>query len=166
MSIALEVFLLVIGFTLTIKGSDVFVDTATRIATAARIPKFIIGATLVSVATTLPEIFVSLFASLQGSPSMAFGTSVGSVIANLCVMIALSFIYMPTIFKRLDYVHESILIHILHKPFNFRVISNSCHGNIHYGCKYEHMQTHPANHIAFTYKTEHIRNCYVTIHNF
>ncbi len=110
MSIALEVFLLVVGFTLTIKGSDVFVDTATRIATAARIPKFIIGATLVSVATTLPEIFVSVFASLKGSPSMAFGTSVGSVTANLCVMIALSFIYMPAIFKRLDYVHESILL--------------------------------------------------------
>lgn len=110
MSIALEVFLLVTGFALTIKGSDVFVDAATRIATVLRIPKFIIGATLVSIATTLPEIFVSVFSSARGIPSMAFGTSVGSVTANLCVMIALSFIYMPTIFKRLDYVHESILL--------------------------------------------------------
>ena len=110
MSIALEVSLFVIGLILTVKGSDVFVDTATKIATAARVPKFIIGATLVSVATTLPEIFVSVFASTQGKPAMAFGTSVGSVTANLCVMIALSFIYMPTIFKRLDYVHESILL--------------------------------------------------------
>lgn len=110
MSIALAVFLFVVGLVLTVKGSDVFVETAKRIATASRIPKFIIGATLVSVATTLPEIFVSVFASVQDKPDMAFGTSVGSVTANFCVMIAISFIYMPTIFKRLDYVQESILM--------------------------------------------------------
>ena len=54
MSIALAVFLFAIGLLLTVKGSDVFVDSATRVATSARIPKFIIGATLVSIATTLP----------------------------------------------------------------------------------------------------------------
>ena len=110
MSIALEATLFVLGLILVVKGSDVFVDATTKIATAARVPKFIIGATLVSVATTLPEIFVSVFSSFQGKTEMAFGTSVGSVTANLCVMIALSFIYLPTIFKRLDYVHESILL--------------------------------------------------------
>lgn len=110
MTIALAVFLFIIGLGLTVKGSDVFVDSATRIATVARIPKFIIGATLVSIATTLPEIFVSIFASVQGTPDMAFGTSVGSVTANFCVMIAISFIYMPTLFKRLDYLFESVLM--------------------------------------------------------
>lgn len=110
MTIALAVFLFVIGLGLTVKGSDVFVDSATRIATVARIPKFIIGATLVSIATTLPEIFVSVFSSVQGKPDMAFGTSVGSVTANFCVMIAISFIYMPTLFKRLDYLFESVLM--------------------------------------------------------
>ena len=110
MSIALAVFLFFIGIVLTEKGSEVFVDAATKIATAARIPKFIIGATLVSIATTLPEIFVSVFASIQNKPDMAFGTSVGSVTANFCVMIAISFIYMPTLFKRLDYLFESVLM--------------------------------------------------------
>ncbi len=110
MTIALAVFLFVIGLGLTVKGSDVFVDSATRIATVARIPKFIIGATLVSIATTLPEIFVSIFSSAQGMPDMAFGTSVGSVTANFCVMIAISFIYMPTLFKRLEYLFESVLM--------------------------------------------------------
>ncbi|MBO7179650.1 MAG: calcium/sodium antiporter [Clostridia bacterium] len=110
MSIALAVFLFSVGLIFTVKGSDVFVETASRIATASRIPRFIIGATLISVATTLPEIFVSVFASIEGMPDMAFGTSVGSVTANFCVMIALSFIYMPTIFKRLDYVQESALM--------------------------------------------------------
>lgn len=110
MTIALAVFLFVIGLGLTVKGSDVFVDSATRVATSARIPKFIIGATLVSIATTLPEIFVSIFASVQGKPDMAFGTSVGSVTANFCVMIAISFIYMPSLFKRFDYLFESVLM--------------------------------------------------------
>ena len=110
LSIALAVVLFATGLLLTVKGSDVFVDSATRIATVARIPKFIIGATLVSVATTLPEIFVSIFASAQGMPDMAFGTSVGSVTANFCVMIAISFIYMPTLFKRLEYLFESVLM--------------------------------------------------------
>ena len=110
MTIALAVFLFAIGLALTVKGSDVFVDSATRVATSARIPKFIIGATLVSIATTLPEIFVSVFASIQQKPDMAFGTSVGSVTANFCVMIAISFIYMPTLFKRLDYIFESVLM--------------------------------------------------------
>ena len=110
MTIALAVFLFAIGLALTVKGSDVFVDSATRVATSARIPKFIIGATLVSIATTLPEIFVSVFASIQQKPDMAFGTSVGSVTANFCVMIAISFVYMPTLFKRLDYLFESVLM--------------------------------------------------------
>jgi cation:H+ antiporter len=110
LTIALAVFLFAIGLALTVKGSDVFVDSATRVATSARIPKFIIGATLVSIATTLPEIFVSVFASIQQKPDMAFGTSVGSVTANFCVMIAISFIYMPTLFKRLDYLFESVLM--------------------------------------------------------
>ena len=110
LSIALAVVLFATGLLLTVKGSDVFVDSATRIATKARVPKFIIGATLVSVATTLPEIFVSVIASIQQKPDMAFGTSVGSVTANFCVMIAISFIYMPTLFKRLDYLFESVLM--------------------------------------------------------
>lgn len=110
MSIALAVFLFVVGLILTVKGSDVFVGSASRIATNSGIPRFIVGATLISVATTLPEIFVSIFASIQEKPDMAFGTSIGSVTANFCVMIAFSFIYMPAIFKRLDYVQESILM--------------------------------------------------------
>ena len=110
MSMALSVFLFAIGLTLAVKGSDVFVESATRIATRARVPKFIIGATLVSVATTLPEIFVSIIASIREKPDMAVGTSVGSVTANFCVLIAISFIYMPTLFKRLDYLFESVLM--------------------------------------------------------
>lgn len=110
MSIALAVVLFVAGLILTVKGSDVFVESATRIATKARVPKFIIGATLVSIATTLPEIFVSVIASISEKPDMAFGTSVGSVTANFCVLIAISFIYMPTLFKRLDYLFESVLM--------------------------------------------------------
>ena len=59
------------GLILIIKGGDLFVDAATWIAEASGIPKFIIGATVVSFATTLPEMLVSVFAALEGNADIA-----------------------------------------------------------------------------------------------
>lgn len=67
------------GLVLIIKGGDLFVDAATWIAEASGIPKFIIGATVVSFATTLPEMLVSVFAALEGNADIAVGNAVGSV---------------------------------------------------------------------------------------
>lgn len=66
------------GLVLIIKGGDLFVDAATWIAEASGIPKFIIGATVVSFATTLPEMLVSVFAALEGNADIAVGNAVGS----------------------------------------------------------------------------------------
>ena len=65
MELAVTIFLFIVGLALIIKGGDVFVDAATWAADISGIPKFIIGATVVSLATTLPELLVSLFASLE-----------------------------------------------------------------------------------------------------
>ena len=81
-----------------------------NVATSARIPKFIIGATLVSIATTLPEIFVSVFASVEGKADMAFGTSVGSVTANTGLILAISAIFVSCAIERRDFGIKSILI--------------------------------------------------------
>lgn len=62
-SINLCVF--IIGLILIIKGGDIFVDSATKLANMLGVPKFIIGATIVSIATTLPEIIVSIQATLS-----------------------------------------------------------------------------------------------------
>ena len=71
------------GLVFIIKGGDWFVDAATWIAEAFGIPKFIVGATVVSFATTMPEMLVSVFAALEGNADIAVGNAVGSVTANV-----------------------------------------------------------------------------------
>lgn len=93
-------FFFLVGLLLIVKGGDIFVDAATWMAEASGIPKFIIGATIVSVATTLPEIIVSCFAAAEGSADMAIGNAIGSVSANTGLIMGLSVIFAPIAVKR------------------------------------------------------------------
>ncbi|MDY2861213.1 MAG: sodium:calcium antiporter, partial [Oscillospiraceae bacterium] len=103
MSIAVSVLLFVVGLVLIIKGGDFFVDAASWIAEVSGVPKIIVGATVVSIATTLPEIIVSCLAAAQGKVDMSVGNAVGSVTANTALIMAVSFIFMPAIINRKDY---------------------------------------------------------------
>ena len=103
MSIALTLLLLALGIALIVKGGDVFVDAASWIAEVSGIPKFIIGATVVSVATTLPELLVSVFAAAEGKVDMSIGNAVGSVTANLGLIMALALLFIPMVIRRKDY---------------------------------------------------------------
>ena len=78
----LVLLLFAAGLVCIIKGGDFFVDAATWIAEASGIPKFIIGATVVSFATTMPEMLVSVFSALEGNADIAIGNAVGSVTAD------------------------------------------------------------------------------------
>jgi len=82
MSLLLTILLFVLGLILIIKGSDWFVDSTIWIARTLNIPEFIIGATLVSLCTTLPELLVSTGAAVSGDTSMALGNAIGSVACN------------------------------------------------------------------------------------
>ena len=64
------------------KGADLLIDEAVAISTHLRIPKAIIGATIVSLGTTLPEVSVSVMAAINGNPDLALGNAVGSIIAD------------------------------------------------------------------------------------
>lgn len=88
------------GLVFIIKGGDWFVDAATWIAEAFGIPKFIVGATVVSFATTLPEMLVSVFAALEGNADIAVGNAVGSVTANVGLIMCLSLVCMPCLMTR------------------------------------------------------------------
>lgn len=99
--------LLLIGLVLIIKGGDYFVDGASWLAEASGIPKFVVGATIVSVATTLPEIVVSLV-SVKESPEMAIGNAVGSVVFNTGVIMAIALIAQPFIIRRRDYAFKGV----------------------------------------------------------
>lgn len=111
--IAATIVLFVIGLALIIKGGDVFVDAATWMAEASGIPKFIIGATIVSIATTLPELLVSTIAAARGGADgadMAIGNAVGSVTANTGLIMGVSLIFMPLVVKRSQIAFKGVLM--------------------------------------------------------
>ncbi|MBR2152921.1 MAG: calcium/sodium antiporter [Clostridia bacterium] len=89
-----------VGLVLTIKGGDWFVDSASWFAEATGIPKFVVGATIVSFATTLPELLVSVRAAMNGSAQLAIGNAVGSVTANTTLIMGVSLVAMAGIISR------------------------------------------------------------------
>ena len=98
------------GLLCIIKGGDLFVDAASWIAEASGIPKFIIGATVVSFATTLPEMLVSVFAALEGNADIAVGNAVGSVTANTGLIMCLSLICMTCLMNRKQFGVKAVLL--------------------------------------------------------
>lgn len=115
------------GVVLIVKGGDWFVDGAVWVAEVTRIPKFIIGATIISVATTLPEIIVSTIAAIDGHEiltsgvadavaasqdkvGMAIGNGIGSVICNTAMILAISAVFMPVAIQRKDFLPKAGLL--------------------------------------------------------
>ena len=97
-AVAAVIFL--IGLALTIKGGDWFVDSASWFAEATGIPKFVVGATVVSFATTLPELLVSVRAAMNGSAQLAIGNAIGSVTANTTLIMGVSLVAMAGVVSR------------------------------------------------------------------
>ena len=89
-----------VGLALTIKGGDWFVDSASWFAEATGIPKFVVGATVVSFATTLPELLVSVRAAMNGSAQLAIGNAIGSVTANTTLIMGVSLVAMAGFVSR------------------------------------------------------------------
>lgn len=85
----IELLLFVAGILLVVKGSDYFVDASVAIAVRARLPRVVIGGTLVSLATTTPELTVSVISGVQNVPGLAIGNALGSVAANIGFILAL-----------------------------------------------------------------------------
>lgn len=104
--------LFVIGLILIIKGGDWFVDSAGWIAEVLGVPKFVIGATIVSIATTLPEMIVSIQATLKGNVDMAAGNAIGSVTANTAMIMAIFIVCMPFAIKRKEFAPKGIMMFI------------------------------------------------------
>ncbi len=87
--------LFVIGVLLLIKGGDWFVDSAVGIAKRFKVPEIIIGATVVSIGTTLPEVMVSTTAAINGNGAIAYGNAIGSIICNTALIAALTIAIRP-----------------------------------------------------------------------
>ena len=84
-----------VGLLLLIKGGDWFVDSAVDVAKRFRVPEMIIGATVVSIGTTLPEVMVSATAAVDGTGAIAYGNAIGSIICNTALIAALTIAIRP-----------------------------------------------------------------------
>lgn len=96
----MEYILLIVGFVLLIKGADLFVDGASSVAAKLKVPSLIIGLTVVSIGTSLPEAAVSISASLSGNNSISLGNVIGSNIFNLLMVVGVSSAILPIVTDR------------------------------------------------------------------
>lgn len=89
------VLLFLLGLVLLIKGGDWFVDGATNIAHRFHVPEILIGATVVSIGTTLPEVMVSATSAVSGHGEIAYGNAIGSIICNTALIAAIVVAFRP-----------------------------------------------------------------------
>ena len=89
------VLLFIVGLVMLIKGGDWFVDGATGIAHRFHLPELLIGATVVSIGTTLPEVMVSATSALGGHGEISYGNAIGSIICNTALIAAITITVRP-----------------------------------------------------------------------
>ena len=94
--LAAAIILFVIGLILLIKCGDWFVDGASGIAKKFHVPELLIGATVVSIGTTLPEVMVSAQSAVGGHSQMAYGNAIGSIICNTALIAAITVAVKPS----------------------------------------------------------------------
>lgn len=101
-----SVLLIIIGFVLLILGANWLVSGASNVAKRFHIPEIIIGLTIVSIGTSMPELFVSMTSALEGFSDMALGNVIGSNLCNLLLILGLSTIIRPVKFQKETRIFE------------------------------------------------------------
>jgi len=96
----LAILLFIVGLVLLVKGGDWFVEGAASIAERFKMPHLLIGATVVSIGTTLPEVMVSASSALSGHGEIAYGNAIGSIICNTALIAAITITFAPSLVER------------------------------------------------------------------
>ena len=99
MEIILQIVLLIVGFVILIKGADMFVDGASATAENFKVPKMLIGLTIVAFGTSAPEFAVSVKSLISGNTDMLLGNVIGSNILNILLIIGVAAIIKPLVVK-------------------------------------------------------------------
>ena len=95
-----QILFILLGFVLLIKGADILVNGSSAIAKKMRISEIVIGLTIVSIGTSMPELFVSTTSALQGASDISVGNVIGSNICNLLLILGLSSLIHPVKFQK------------------------------------------------------------------
>ena len=106
MTIFLQAILLIVGFVLLIKGADIFVDGASSTAQNFKVPKILIGLTIVAFGTSAPELAVSIKALSSGNSDMVLGNVIGSNILNILLILGVAALIHPIVVKRQTVIKE------------------------------------------------------------
>ena len=106
----LAIILFLIGFILITKGADIFIECTVEIGKKTGISKLILGATIVSFATTLPELTVSVFASIDNHTTMSLGNAVGSIICNTGLILGLVALISPFKVDKKMFFSKSVIL--------------------------------------------------------
>jgi len=109
----LNLVLLVVGFILLMKGADVFVEGASKVAAMLHIPQIVIGLTIVAFGTSAPEAAVSIASAFKGTAGIAIGNIIGSNIANVLLILGLSGIIGTLVVKKNTYVIETPFVIVI-----------------------------------------------------
>ena len=95
-----QILLILLGFVFLIKGADVLVDGSSAIAKRLHISEIIIGLTIVSIGTSMPELFVSITSAVNGYSDLSIGNVIGSNICNLLLILGVSAVIKPVKFQK------------------------------------------------------------------
>lgn len=97
---SLQILFIIIGFILLIKGADILVEGSSAIAKKLHISELIIGLTIVSIGTSMPELFVSITSAIEGYSDLSVGNIIGSNICNLLLILGLTAVIKPIEFQK------------------------------------------------------------------
>lgn len=113
------VLLFAVGLVFLIKCGDWFVDGASGIAKKFRVPELLIGATVVSIGTTLPEVMVSATSAVKGHSQIAYGNAVGSIICNTALIAALTVAIKPSKVARKSFLTPVLFFFVAAAVYSF-----------------------------------------------
>lgn len=99
-----------IGLIIIVKSSDLFLDSAIWIARTFKVPEVVVGATIVSICTVLPETIISVSASINKNAGLAYGNSIGSIVCNVAVILAIGILVHPSKLNNVDKLRKNIFV--------------------------------------------------------
>lgn len=108
----LYIFISIACFALIIKGADLFVESAVWMAKVTKMPEVLIGATVVSLGTTLPELMVSIISAARGDFGLGVTNAVGSVFCNTALILGVSAAAIVTILNRKEFIEKVIILFV------------------------------------------------------